>query len=93
MYDRVLNQLREAIRTAEYVMTVHAEEEMDDDGLTVFDVESIVLTGRIAERQRGRNPAEWKYLVKGQTLADDDAVVLARLSPVGLLVIITVYRE
>lgn len=26
-------------------MTTHAEEEMDNDGLTIFDVESVILTG------------------------------------------------
>ena len=26
-------------------MTLHAEEEMDDDGLSIFDVESVILTG------------------------------------------------
>jgi len=30
--------MREKIRTRQYVMTIHAEEEMDEDGLTIFDV-------------------------------------------------------
>jgi len=29
MYDRILKQMREKIRTRQYVMTLHAEEEMD----------------------------------------------------------------
>ena len=33
MYARVLGQMREKIRTRQYVMTLHAEEEMDNDGL------------------------------------------------------------
>ncbi len=33
-------------------MTVHAEEEMNDDGLTVFDVEHSILSGAIIERQK-----------------------------------------
>lgn len=54
MYDHVLNRMRELVRTREYVMTVHAEDEMDSDGLTIYDVESIVLTGRIIQRQKER---------------------------------------
>jgi hypothetical protein len=33
----------EKIRTNQYVMTLHAEEEMDNDDLSVFDIESCVL--------------------------------------------------
>ena len=52
MYDRILRQMREKIRTRQYVMTLHAEEEMDEDGLTIFDVERGILTGEIFERQK-----------------------------------------
>lgn len=37
-----------------YLTTTHAEEEMDYDGLTIYDVESVILTGGIIERQRDR---------------------------------------
>ncbi len=43
MLDRILNQMRNRIRTRQYIMTVHAEEEMDDDDLSILDVESVVL--------------------------------------------------
>ena len=52
MYERILNQLREKVRTRQYVMTVRADEEMDEDGLTIFDVESVILSGKIVERQK-----------------------------------------
>ncbi len=92
MFDRILKRMREKVRTRQYVMTLHAEEEMDEDGLTIFDVESGILTGEIMERQKERVTAEWKYLVKGKTLTGDDVIVVAKLSPTGKLVIITVYR-
>lgn len=91
MYDRVLRQMREKIRTRQYVMTVHAEEEMADDNLSIFDVEHVILTGEIIERQRNRDAGEWKYLVEGETIAGDLAVVLAKLSITDKLVMITVY--
>jgi predicted metal-dependent HD superfamily phosphohydrolase len=50
--DQLLKRFREKIRRREYVMTIHAEEEMDADALTILDVEASVLTGRIVERQR-----------------------------------------
>ena len=91
MYDRVLKQMQERIRTRRYVMTLHAEEEMADDNLSIFDVERSVLTGRIIERQKEHATAEWKYLVEGETIAGNLAVVVAKLSVTGKLVIITVY--
>ena len=35
MFERILNQLREKIRTRQYVMTLHANEEMEEDELTI----------------------------------------------------------
>lgn len=91
MYDRVLRQLRENIRTRQYVMTVHAEEEMAGDNLSIFDVEHVILTGEITERQQDRDTDEWKYLVEGETIVGDLAVVVAKLSITNKLVMITVY--
>jgi hypothetical protein len=91
MYDRILNQMRERVRTRQYVMTVHAEEEMDDDNLSIFDVERGILTGEIVERQKDRVATEWKYVIKGETVLGNPVIVVAKLSVTGKLVIITVY--
>jgi hypothetical protein len=93
VFDRVLKRFREKIRRREYVMTIHAEEEMDDDGLTILDVESSVLTGRIVERQRDVRTREWKYVVSGAGVDGRPAGIVAKLSATGRLVILTTYRE
>lgn len=64
MYDRILKRMREKVRALQYVMTLHAEAEMDNDSLSIFDVESIILTGEIIERQKDRKTRGWKYLVR-----------------------------
>ncbi len=66
MFDRILKQLRERVRTRNFVMTLHGEEEMDEDGFTIFDVESGILNGSILERQRDNATGEWKYLIRGR---------------------------
>lgn len=91
MYDSVLKRMQECIRTRQYVMALHAEEEMDNDDFSIFDVERGILTGEIIERQKDRNTEEWKYLVAGQTLTGAQVVVVAKLSTTGKLVMITVY--
>ena len=93
MYERVLRQMREKVRFRQYVMTLHAEEEMDDDFVTIFDVERAILTGTIIERQENHVSGEWKYLVGGDSIDGRAMTVVAKLSPAGKLVIITVYRE
>ncbi len=75
----------------QYVMTLHANEEMDDDGLTISDVERGILTGEILERQRDRLSGESKYRIRGGTVEGKEVEVIAKISPTGKLVIITAY--
>ena len=91
MFDRVLRRMRALVRAGEYVMTLHGHEEMEADGLTVYDVEHVILTGRIIERQRDRRRNEWNYLVEGETLQGDGAVVVSKIGPTKKLVALTAY--
>ncbi|MFY9824387.1 MAG: DUF4258 domain-containing protein [Thermoanaerobaculia bacterium] len=94
MAKRILQKMQEKIRKRLYVMTLHAEEEMDSDGLTIFDVESVILTGEIIEPQRDRKTGERKYLVRGETLERGQAaVVVSKFGATDKLVILTVYVE
>ena len=93
MFESVLRQFRTKVRTRRYVVTVHADEEMDEDGRTIFDVESAVLNGTIIEQQRDRQTAERKYVVRGEAVDGTIVGVVGKLSPTGRLVIITAYRE
>jgi len=92
MFERILKIMRDQIRGRNYVMTLHAEEEMNNDELTVYDIEHGILTGIISERQKDRTTSEWKYSVRGTTIAGDGVEIIAKLGATGRLVIITVYR-
>ncbi|RMH87543.1 MAG: DUF4258 domain-containing protein [Calditrichaeota bacterium] len=85
--------MREKVRTRQYVMTLHAEEEMAEDGLSIFDIERGILTGRITERQKDYKTNEWKYVINGETLTGNEIAIVAKLGPTGKLVIITVFLE
>jgi hypothetical protein len=91
MYDRILKRMQEKIRTRQYVMTLHAEEEMDGDELSIFDIERCILTGKITERQKDKITNEWKYVIEGQSIIGDKVGTVAKLSLSGKLFIITVY--
>lgn len=43
---RTIDKLRELIRSQEYQISIHANEEMSNDGLVAIDIENAVLTGK-----------------------------------------------
>ena len=49
MFERILERMRKLRRGSQYVVTVHGLEAMEDDELTIRDVERCLLTGRIVE--------------------------------------------
>jgi len=91
VFDRILKEMRDKIRNRKYILTTHGEEEMDNDSLSIYDVERCILTGRILERQKDKVTAEWKYRINGKSLHDGEVEVIAKLRPTGKLFIITVY--
>ena len=88
---RRLPRIRELIRAGRYVVTTHASEEMEADGLTLYDLEHCLLAGRIVERQRDRETGEWKFLVQGPAWSGHRAMVVVKFGPTGKLVVITAY--
>ena len=91
MFEDILLPMRSKIRTGDYVITLHADEEMDAEELSVFDVERCILTGKIVERQKDKQTGETKYRLLGSMVSGDLMEVLAKLGPTGRLFIITVY--
>jgi hypothetical protein len=46
------------------VVPFHAANELDDDEISIFDIENIILTGTVVDATRRRQPGA-KYLVRG----------------------------
>lgn len=93
MFDKILGKFKECIRENRYIVTLHGEEEIDEDELSIFDVERAVLTGVIIERQKDSEKGEWKYIIRGQAIDGSIIAIVSKLSPTNKRVIITVYRE
>ena len=81
------------IRQRGYVITLHADEEMNHDGLSIHDVERIILTGVILERQMDRESGGDKYRIRGEAIRSRGMEVIAKISPTDKLIIITVYLQ
>ena len=93
LYPRILRRIQKLVKEKKYIMTEHAAEEMEADDLTIFDVESAILTGKFTDRQRDSETREWKYVISGQSVAEDPVGVISKLTITDKVVIITVYAE
>jgi len=91
VHDRELRCFRRAIRADPYEFTYHGLDEMEQDRLTVLDVESCVLTGLIVERQRDRRTWEWKYVIEGRAADAREIAVVVKALAEGKMLLLTVY--
>ena len=91
MAATTITHLRDLVRAKNYVVSHHAADELEDDNLTILDLESIVLTGNIAERQHDQQTDETKHLVIGGTLEGYEAETVVKIGYTGSLIFITVY--
>ena len=91
MAQVTISQFRHLIRTLNYVVSTHAAEELEDDNLNILDLENVVLTGEIIERQRDTKTREVKCIVAGITLDGTAAEAVVKVGVTGKLVVITVY--
>lgn len=91
MPRRIIDRIREAIRTGDYDITYHAVEEMAEDKLRIFDVESAVLNGKIIKREKD-DPRDVKYVIKGVGSDQSTPIgVVGRFKETGTFLIITIY--
>ena len=92
MYPRILRQIRALVRRGEYVLSVHAENEMADDGLTDQDLEAAILNGRIVRRERDRIGRP-KYVIEGTAMDGRGLTAVAQpFQTRRLILIITAYE-
>ena len=92
MYPRILAKIRALVKQGDYVLSVHAENELADDNLNEQDLEAAILSGTIIRRERdpiGRA----KYVIEGRTLGGKGLTAVVQLFQTRqLVVIITAYE-
>ncbi|HXG22353.1 MAG TPA: DUF4258 domain-containing protein [Methylomirabilota bacterium] len=92
MPERILNRIRQAIRSEAYDLTAHAVEEMAEDHLDLVDVEGAILNGKLVKIERG-DPRGTRYTIHG--LGSDGITPVGsvgRFTGTGRYLIITVYE-
>ena len=83
--------IRALVRSLNYVVTTHASDELDDDNLSILDLENAVLSGSITARQRDIETREVKCVIQDVTLGGRAAETIVKVGHGGKLVFITVY--
>lgn len=91
MPKAVITRLRDLVRSLEYVVTAHAVEELEDDNLTILDLENTILTGQIVERQKDAVTRENKYVIRGFSRSGQETEVVVKIGATGKLIVITIY--
>ena len=91
MAQASISQFRHLIRTLNYVVSTHAADELEDDNLSILDLENVVLTGQIIERQRDARTREVKYIIAGVTRDGVAAEAVVKVGFTGNLIVITTY--
>ena len=93
MPRRVIDRLRAKIRAGQYVVPFHAANELDDDEISIFDAENVILAGEIIETQRDPATRERKYVIEGETLTGESACCVVKVGSTGYVVLITAWIE
>ncbi len=88
----VIDSIREKIRSRDYYLSSHAEDEMAEDGFERKDVENAVLRGTV-EKRLTRDPRGTRYQVEGPACDGRFMQVLCRFKETGALIIITIYEK
>ncbi len=89
---RIIDRIREKVRSGQYVLTFHAIDEMAEERFEEEDFEQAMMTGHIVRRQKDRLGRR-KYTVEGAALNKRSLRAVCRFSDRGdSLVVITIYE-
>jgi len=92
MRRRIIEQIRDTIRTTAYDMTSHAVEEMAEDSLDFTDIEAAILNGKLIKTEKD-DPRGTKYTIHGIGTDKVTSVgTIGRFTGTGRYLMITVYK-
>lgn len=84
-----IGQIRALVRNGLYYLTEHADDEAIAEGFDIYDLECVILNGKI----RRTWPKENKHEVIGLALNRRQMGIVCRITDTGKVRIITVYED
>jgi hypothetical protein len=85
-----LRRMQQAVSEEKYRVSSHANEEMAEDSFLIADIEHIINTGKIVQKQT-QDPRGRRYVILGHTADNRQGYVVGRFLLSGELLIITAY--
>lgn len=87
-----IERIREKIRSRDYFLSSHVEQEMAEDEFERVDVENAILNGFV-EKKLTHDPRGTRYRLEGP--ADDGRLmhVVCRFNEAMAMIVITVYEK
>jgi hypothetical protein len=68
---KVLREIQDCIRNGKYEITIHADEEAQEDDVTIADIKNAILTGKIVKKYIN-DPRGIRYKISGKTLSGQE---------------------
>jgi len=84
-----IDQIRELVQNGLYYLTEHADSEATADRFDIYDVEHVILNGKI----RRVWPKEKKYEIVGCALDGRAIGIVCRVTETGKVRVITLYED
>lgn len=91
MYDKILREMRKAVKAGRVRFTTHAFDELDNEGMATDDAEHCIMAGEIVGDQYDPRYQHMKYVIYGDTMTGDEMGLIARLDNQDNVVVITVF--
>ena len=92
MAQRIIDKIRNEVKSGNYDMTHHPTEEMAEDELGIYDIECAILKGKIIKKETD-DPRGVKFVIKGVGVDISTSIgIVGRFKETGVFLIITVYK-
>ena len=86
----MIQKIRQKIIDEKYIVSSHAEEELEDDDLDIYDLENAILKGYV-EKKLKEDIRGTRYKIEGPALDGRIIHIICRHKEIGNLLVITAY--
>ena len=86
----LITRIRKLVREGRYEITAHADEEAQDDDVTISDIKNAIFTGKVIKKYTN-DLRGVRYKILGKTKDSRVLNVIIRFNTLGEVRIVTVY--
>jgi len=91
-YEKILQQIQHCIKTSRWEITIHADEEAQEDEITISDIKHVIRTGKIKKKYT-HDPRATRYKLLGKLPAGRFLNLIFKFNSLNEPRIITVFLE